>query len=227
MGEIGERFRRRTWRKSEVRKRWSIKQGRKAQKFILPHWWTSVIERMPNWTQSTKNTQVELYSEAILWKMILVLMQFNRTRIISISNDSSKSQGYHLQTARVRKTSSWRSVCWHPGKKGKMLQNYWKFPNRNVQTFGFVYHDTKSQNHGPVWKTQSFLLSEICMVILWQDCYVKGNLSNVYSSTVGRRFPIGNAYSYTVRRVILICVCGWHQIGRKETKHWSDVESTQ
>ena len=29
------------------------------------------------------------------------------------------------------------------------------------------------------------------------------------------------------KRVILICVCGWHQIGWKETKHWSDVESTQ
>ena len=37
-----------------------------------------------------------------------------------------------------------------------------KIPNRNVQTFGFVYHDTTGLNHGPVWKTQSFLLSEIC-----------------------------------------------------------------
>ena len=34
------------------------------------------------------------------------------------------------------------------------------------QKFGFVYHDTDDQNHGPVWKTQSFLLSEICTVIL-------------------------------------------------------------
>ena len=51
-----------------------------------------------------------------------------------------------------------------------------KFQNRSVQTFGFVYHDTNGQNHGPVWKTQSFLLSEICMVILWQDYYGKGNL---------------------------------------------------
>ena len=25
--------------------------------------------------------------------------------------------------------------------------------SRNVQTFGFVYHDTNGQNHGPVWKT--------------------------------------------------------------------------
>ena len=31
-------FRRGTWRKSEVRKRWSMKQGRRAQKFISPHW---------------------------------------------------------------------------------------------------------------------------------------------------------------------------------------------
>ena len=38
----------------------------KEQKFILPYWWTSVIWRMPNWRQSTKNTKVELYSEAIL-----------------------------------------------------------------------------------------------------------------------------------------------------------------
>ena len=28
-----------------------------------------------------------------------------------------------------------------------------KIPNRSVQTFGFVYHDTNGQNHGPVWKT--------------------------------------------------------------------------
>ena len=55
-----------------------------------------------------------------------------------------------------------------------------KFPNRNVQTFGFVNHDTNGPNHGPVWKTQSFLLKEICMVILKQDCYGKGNLRKSY-----------------------------------------------
>ena len=30
-----------------------------------------------------------------------------------------------------------------------MLPNYWKIPNRNVQTFGFVYHDTNGQN---IWR---------------------------------------------------------------------------
>ena len=55
-----------------------------------------------------------------------------------------------------------------------------KFRNRNVQTFVFVYHDTNGQNHGPVWKTQSFLLSEIFMVIPWLDCYGKGKLRKSY-----------------------------------------------
>ena len=63
-GKNWNRFWRGTWRKSEVKKRWSMKQGRRAQKFILPHWWTSVIWRMPHWRQSIKNTKVELYSEA-------------------------------------------------------------------------------------------------------------------------------------------------------------------
>ena len=81
-----------------------------------------------------------------------------------------------------------------------MLPNFWKIQNRNVQTIGFVYHDTNGKSHGPVWKTQSFLLSEICTVILWQDCYGKGNLRKSCWSTIGRRFPIGNAYPCTVKK---------------------------
>ena len=44
----------------------------------------------------------------------------------------------------------------------------------------FVYHDTNGQNHGPVWKTQSFPLKGICTVIRWQDFYGKGNLRKSY-----------------------------------------------
>ena len=55
-----------------------------------------------------------------------------------------------------------------------------KYQNRSVQRFGFVYHDTNGQNHGPVWKTQSFLTKGICTVILWQDYYGKGNLGKSY-----------------------------------------------
>ena len=40
-----------------------MKHGRRGRKFILLHCWTSVIWKMLNWRQSTKNTRVEMYSE--------------------------------------------------------------------------------------------------------------------------------------------------------------------
>ena len=75
-----------------------------------------------------------------------------------------------------------------------------KIPNRSVQIFGFVYHDTNGLNHGPVWKIQSFLLNGICTVILWHDYNEKGNLRNSCCSTVGRKFQIGNVSLYIVKK---------------------------
>ena len=117
------------------------------------------------------------------------------TKIISITNDGRNSHGYHLQIARLRWTSSGRSICLYPGKNGRCFKITEKFPNLNVQTFGFVYHDTNGQNQGPVLKTQSFLLSEICMVILQQDSYGNGNSRKFHWNTVGKKFHISIAYS--------------------------------
>ena len=185
--------------KSEVNQRWSMKQGRRAQKFTLPHWWTSVIWRMPNWRQSTKKQRSSCIPRRHCERWFWFLCSIHWTSI-SITNDSSKGHGYHIQTARVLRRSSWRSICLYPGKNGRCFKDIENSQNRSVQTFGFVYHDTNGLNHGPVWKTQSFLLSEICVVILWKDCYEKGNLRKSYWSTVGRRFPIGNAHSCTVKK---------------------------
>ena len=69
-----------TWQKSEVRTRWLMKQGRRAQKFILHHWWTYVIWKMLNWRQSTKNSKGELYSEVVLWKTTQGLMQYSSNK---------------------------------------------------------------------------------------------------------------------------------------------------
>ena len=41
----------------------------------------------------------------------------------------------------------------------------------------------------PRHKFQSFLLNEICMVILWQDYYGKGNLRKSCCNMAGRKFP--------------------------------------
>ena len=66
-------------------------------------------------------------------------------------------------------------------------------------------------------------------VVLLERKFVRSSFGRTFVrkgiwSTVGKRFPVVNAYSYTVKKG---CVCGWHEIGWKETKHWSDVESSQ
>ena len=44
---------------------------------------------------------------------------------------------------------------------------------------------------------------------------------------LGEGLQLGMLVRTPSKKVILICVCGWHKIGWKETKHWSDVEGTQ
>ena len=104
---------------------------------------------------------------------------FTEQGSFSISNDSRQDHGYHLQIAWLRWTSSRRSINLYPEKNGRCSQIVKKKKqNRSVQTFGFVYHDTNGQNHGPVWKTQLFLLNGICKVIflaglLWERQFEK------------------------------------------------------
>ena len=60
-------------------------------------------------------------------------------------------------------------------------------------------------------------MNEICTVILWQDNHGKGQFEKSYCSTVGKRFPIGNAYSYTVKKgYFYLCVDDIKLAGKKQ-----------
>ena len=54
-----------------------------------------------------------------------------------------------------------------------MLPNYWKFSNRNVQTFGFVYHDANGLNHGPVVLLERNLYGHPLAGLLWEKQFEK------------------------------------------------------
>ena len=211
------------WNKSEV----IGDAGTKGAKVHFASLMDIVIYRMLNWRQSTKNTKVELYSEVILWKMILDLTQYSLNKDLQHLKWQPLKSWISSPDCLVAMDKQQTQYRLFPTWRWKMLTNYWKFQNRSVQTFGFVYHDTNGQNHGPVWKTQSFLLNAICTVILWQDYYGKGIFRKSYWSTYGRSLQLGMSLCSSWKRVILSFVCGWYKIGWKETKHWSDVESTQ
>ena len=58
------------------------------------------------------------YCERWFW----ILCSIHWTKIISLSNDGSKSHGYHFQIAGLRWTSSRCSICLYPGENGRCSQ---------------------------------------------------------------------------------------------------------
>ena len=122
---------------------------------------------MLNWMQSTKNTNSGSY--AVFTEQGSSASQMTAAKVMDFI---SRLRGCAGQAADA--VSAYTLV------KMQDAPQLLKIPNLNVQTFGFVYHDTNGQNHGPVWKTQSFLLNEIYTVILGQDYYGKGNLRKSY-----------------------------------------------
>ena len=108
--------------------RWSKEM--RAIPFILRHLWISVISRIRSWNHNFKKKKrgrvrsPRWHCEG--WSRIVRSIHW--TRIISFTNDSSKSHGYHIQTARLRRTSSRRSIIVYPSKNGRCSQIVEKNP---------------------------------------------------------------------------------------------------
>ena len=177
-----------------------MKQGRRAQKFTLHHWWTSVIWRMSNWRQNTKNTKVVLYSEAILWKMILTQYSLNKDhQHLKWQPPRSWISSPDCRVAMDKQQTQYQL---YTQVKMEDAHKLWKNSQIGMsRTFGIRLPTTQmAQHHGLVWKTQPFLLSGICTVIIWQDCYGKGNLRKSHWNMAGRRFPNWNVSLYIVKK---------------------------
>ena len=130
-----------------------------------------------------------------------------------------------IQTARLRGTSSWRSICLYWGKTWKTFQKYWKFPNRTVQSFWIrpprhKWPKSWSIMEDPVVLLERNLYGHLLAGLLWERHYDKILLKCGWEK-------VSNWECLFVHRekgLFFFCVCGWHQIGWKEAKHWSDVE---
>ena len=126
-GKNWRKFRRGTWRKSKVRNRWSMKQGRRALQFHFASLMDICHLKNAELKEKHQNTKVELYSVATLWKMILGLMQY------SLNKDLQHLKWRQLrswisspdcQVAMDKQQTQYRLT---PKWKWKMLTNYWKF----------------------------------------------------------------------------------------------------
>ena len=156
-----------------------------------------------------------------------ILCSIHRARFICVANDGSKNHGYRTQTARLRKTSSWCSICLYSGQNGRCTK---------------IIENSKIGMSTPVDSSTTTQVAKIMVQYGRPSCssWTKSVWSSfgrtimgkaIWESPIeirlGESFQIGMLMRTPWKRIILICVCGWHKIGWKETKHSSDVESTQ
>ena len=146
------------------------------------------------------------YCKRQLW----FLCSIHRTRIFSISNDSRQKSWISSPDCLVAQDKQQTQYLLMPRSKWKMLRNYWKFPRHK-------WPKSWSSVEDPVVPLERNLYGIVGKAI-WE------NLIEIW---LGENSKLGMSLCTSWKRIILICVCGWHKIGWKETKHWSDVESTQ
>ena len=97
-------------------KRGTEKRKRKKKADHLASLMTSVIQRMRSWNHNSRK-----YKGRVVLRGDIVKGDTGAYAVFSEQGSSAsqmtaaKSNGYHLQTARVRRTSTRRSICLHPG----------------------------------------------------------------------------------------------------------------
>ena len=227
-GRTLTRFGRGTWRMSEVRKRWSMKQGRRAQKFIF----ASLMDIC-----HLKNAELEAKHQKNKGRVVLrddiVKDDFGSYEVFT-EQGSSASQ---MTAAKVMDIISRLPAC--AGQAADAVFDYTKVKMEyspkllKILTIGMCRHlDTSTTTQMAQIMVQYGRPSRSS----WAKS-VRSSFGRTVMSTAIREDPIkvqlvegfqlGMLIRTPWKRVVLICVCRSHYIGWKETKHWYDVESTQ
>ena len=223
--EKWRKFRRGTSRKSEVRKRWSMKQASGAQIHFASLMDVCHLKNAELEAKHQKyKRQVVLRDDIEKNDSVYVAL---RTMITSITSDSRKSHGYHFEIAWFRWTSSKRSIGWYPSKNGGCTQitensqigvsRHLDSPTKHTLALKMFQcaRPYRSSWTKSVWSSSS---RTIMGKAIWE---------NPTETWLGENSKLGMSLCTSWKRIILICVCERHRIGWTKTKSWFDVESTQ
>ena len=109
-----------------------------------------------------------------------------------------------------------------------MHPNYWKIPKSEcpdiwIRLPRHKWPKSWSSMEDPVVPLDRNLYGHPLAGLLWEKQFEKILLQHGWEKVS----KLGMSLRAPPEKTILICVCGRHQIGWKEAKHWSDVETTQ
>ena len=227
-GRNWKRFRRGTWRKPEVKKRWSMKQGRRAQKFILFHWWTYFI-----W----KNAELEAKHQKYKGRVVLrgdIVKDDSGSYAVFKEQGSSASQ---MAAAKIMDIISRLPGC--SGQAADAVSAYTQVkmedapkilkipksecPDIWIRLPRHKWPKSWSSMEDPVVPLERNLYGHLLAGLLWERQIEKTLLQHGWEKVS----KLGMSLCTSWKRIMLICVRGWHKIGWKEIKYCSDVESIQ
>ena len=131
------------WRYPQQKQQW-IKNGKtwkdfgvgqnKSQKQIWRDWWSKKRRKKSTLRfidgplsfeecrigDKAPKKQISSRTPGRHWeRWFWILCSIHWTRIINVTNDGSKGHGYQIQTTRMRRTSSRRSICLYPSENGR------------------------------------------------------------------------------------------------------------
>ena len=178
-----------SWRKSETRKKWSMKQGKKGWKvhfaslMDLCHLKNSELEPQYRKYKGRVVLRGDIVKDdsgsyAVFTEQRSSASQMTATKVMDIISRFPGCSGQAADAVSAKNS----------GQNGRCI-NVIQKQSQNVQIFGYLYRSTNGQNHGPVWKTQLFLLNGIYTVILYQDCYGKGNSRKSFLESGWEKVP--------------------------------------
>ena len=160
-----KRCRHGSWRKSGTKKEVTA-EVRNERKTAHVRQWIYDISEIRSWSHSLRNNRVVPGGDIVEDDPGSCAVFF-WARIIGVTNGGCKSQGQQIKTSRTFRTGSWCSIRLYPGKNGRCSTIIENSQSQNVQTFGFVYHDTNGINHGPVWTPH---LVSLFSTTWWKQC---------------------------------------------------------
>ena len=200
-----------------------------------------------------KNAELEAKHQKYKGRVVLrrhcerwfwILCSIYRTRIISITNDGSKSHGYHIQLPGCAGQAADTVSAYTQVKNGrcfKIIENSQIGMSRHLDSSTTTQMTKIMVQYGRPSRSSwaKSVRSSFGRTVMGE-----GHFGKSYWSTVGRRFPIGNGYTYTVKkgysyqcmrmtsnwleRNKTLIRCGTHSIKKSiwENEHLSSIMKT-
>ena len=203
---------------------WSKDEGHKSSSWLTDGHLSS--EKCRIWGKAPKIQKSSCTLGYHRKRCFTIIRSIYWTRIISTTSDSHNSHGHHIKTIGMRRTSSGFSIYWNlemedapkllkipKSECPDVLDTSTKAPMAKIM----VQFDRPSRSSWAESVRSSFGRT-ITVKAIWE---------NPIETWLGENSKLGMSLCTSWKRIILICVCGWHKIGWKEIKSWSDVETTQ